>query len=106
MALGFLLIGTGFASNGLARTLPMLALTVVLFTFGEMVAMPVAAAFVANLAPEHQRGLYMGTYGMIWALAFVAGPTLGLLLFGINPFALWVICGALGVLAAMIILRD
>src|ERR1051326_6765784 len=106
MALGFLLIGTGFASNGLARTLPMLALTVVLFSFRAMVAMPVAAAFVANLAPEHQRGLYMGTYGMIWALAFVAGPTLGLLLFGINPFALWVICGALGVLAAMIILRD
>src|SRR5207302_10153474 len=65
MAVGFALIGAGFASNAVARSLPLLALVVVLFTFGEMIAMPVAAAFVANLAAEHQRGLYMGTYGLI-----------------------------------------
>ena len=40
MALGFLLIGFGFASNALVRTLPLLALTTMLFTLGEMIAMP------------------------------------------------------------------
>ena len=104
MALGFLLIGVGFASNVLVRTLPLLALTTVLFTLGEMIAMPVSAAYVADLAPAHQRGLYLGTYGLVWSLAFVCGPSLGLLLFSASPMALWMTCGVLGIIAAGIIL--
>jgi len=106
MALGFLLIGAGFASNVLERTIPLLLLTTSLFTLGEMVSMPVSGAYVADLAPAHQRGLYMGTYGMVWALAFVCGPSLGMLLFSASPTALWVTCGAMGILAAGIILAE
>lgn len=106
MALGFLLIGAGFASNALLRTIPLLALTTCLFTLGEMVSMPVAGAYVANLAPVHQRGLYMGTYGLVWSLAFVGGPGLGMLLFSVSPMALWTSCGLLGLLAAGIILAE
>jgi hypothetical protein len=47
----------------------------------------------------------MGTYGMVWATAFVIGPPLGLSLFSANRIALWIICGVLGVLAATIISR-
>jgi MFS family permease len=106
MALGFLLIGAGFASNALARTLPLLGLTTLLFTLGEMIAFPISAAYVADLAPAHQRGVYMGAYGLVWALAFVAGPPLGLLLFGTSHLAVWISCGVLGVLAAGIILAE
>ena len=106
MALGFLLIGAGFASNSLPRTVPLLVVTVVLFTLGEMISMPISGAYVANLAPAHQRGLYMGAYGMVWALAFVFGPSLGMLLFDANHILLWLVCGALGVLAAWIILAE
>ena len=104
MALGFMLIGAGFGSNVLIRTIPLLMLTTALFTLGEMVAMPVSAAYVADLAPAHQRGLYMGTYGLIWSLAFVFGPSLGLFLFSASPHGLWLTCGALGILSAGIIL--
>jgi MFS family permease len=106
MALGFTLIGMGFASNVLMRTLPLLALTVALFTLGEMIAMPISGAYVADLAPAHQRGLYMGTYGMVWSVAFICGPSLGMWLFSVSPLALWSGCGLLGLLAAGIILRD
>jgi len=106
MALGFLLIGFGFASNVLVRTLPLLALTTVLFTLGEMIAMPVAAAYVADLAPAHQRGVYMGAYGLVWSLAFVCGPSLGLLLYSVSPTAVWALCGVLGLGAASIILAE
>ncbi len=106
MAVGFLLIGAGFASNALPRTIPLLILTTVLFTFGEMISMPVSAAYVADLAPAHQRGLYMGTHGLVWAMAFVFGPALGLLLFSFSPLALWSSCGALGLLAAGIIIAE
>lgn len=106
MALGFLLIGVGFASNLLPRTLPLLLLTTAVFTFGEMISMPISGAYVADLAPAHQRGLYMGAYGMVWALAFVCGPSGGLWLFSISPAALWISCGALGMFAAGIILAE
>src|SRR5262249_39477446 len=89
MALGFLLIGLGFSSNALVRTLPLLVVTIILLTFGEMIAMPVSGAYVADLAPAEQRGLYMGTYGLVWALAFVCGPSLGLLLFSYSSLVLW-----------------
>jgi MFS family permease len=106
IALGYLLIGTGFTSNVLVRTIPLLVLTVVLFTVGEMISMPVSGAYVADLAPAHRRGLYMGTYGMTWSLAFVCGPSLGMLLFAKSPLALWLLCGVLGLVAATIILAE
>jgi MFS family permease len=106
IAIGFLMIGVGFASNLLARTLPLLVLTTVIFTFGEMISMPVTSAYVADLAPEDRRGLYMGTYGMVWAAAFVFGPSLGLYLFAISRSALWLICGLLGLAAASIIVSS
>jgi MFS family permease len=93
MALGYLLIGAGFCSNVLPRTVPLLVLTTCLFTLGEMVAMPVAGAYVADLAPADRRGLYMGTYGMVWALAFVAGPGLGLTAYQAYPAGVWIACG-------------
>lgn len=106
IALGFLLIGAGFCSNVLHRTLPLLLVTTSLFTLGEMISMPVLGAYVADLAPADQRGLYMGTYGMIWAVAFVFGPSLGMVLFSFNHLLLWVACGAMGLVAAAIISAD
>jgi MFS family permease len=106
MALGYLLIGLGFASNLTDRTLPLLVMTIVLFTFGEMVAMPISGAYVADLAPADRRGLYMGTWGLTWSLAFVFGPSLGMMLFSSSPTTLWVTCGLLGMLAAGIITAE
>jgi MFS family permease len=106
MALGWMMIGVGFASNALTRTIPLLLMTTVVFTFGEMISMPVAGAYVADLAPAHQRGLYMGAYGMVWAVAFVCGPSLGLMLFTVNRTLLWSVCGLLGLCSAAIILSG
>jgi len=103
IALGFMLIGIGFSSNLLARTAPLLIMTTFLFTFGEMISMPITGAYVADLAPEDRRGLYMGTYGMVWATAFVVGPSLGMVLFSISRPALWASCGVLGTIAAVLI---
>ena len=76
---------------------------VITFTFGEMVCMPVSAAYMANLAPEQMRGRYMGVYGFSWAMAIVCGPLIGMTLFSYNPAWLWIVCGLLGLCAAAII---
>ncbi len=103
MALGYLLIGSGFALNAFARTVPALACSVLVFTLGEMNTMPVASAYVADLAPPEYRGRYMGVMGLTWGLALIIGPSLGLALFNRNPVILWTACGGLGLLAAAII---
>ena len=103
MALGYVLIGVGFALNHFARSLPALAACMAVFTLGEMLALPMASAYVADLAPPQMRGRYMGVNGMTWALALIVGPAVGMKLFALNPAAYWIGCAALGVLAAVII---
>jgi MFS family permease len=103
MALGYLLVGAGFMVNVWARGLPALACVVVIFTFGEMILIPVASAYIADLAPAHLRGRYMGAWGFTGALAVMLGPNLGMALYRINPAAVWWVCGALGLVAAAVI---
>jgi MFS family permease len=75
----------------------------VLFTMGEMVLMPMSSAYLANLAPAHMRGRYMGVSGLTWGLALIIGPAAGMKLFTVEPAAYWLACAALGVFAAAII---
>jgi len=97
-------VGFGFALNGLAHSLPAFFGCMAIFTLGEMLAMPVASAYVADLAPASLRGRYMGVYGLTWSLALIVGPGMGIALLASGPAALWLACGALGVIAAVLML--
>lgn len=103
IAVGFLVIGFGFAINAIASSPAWFALAIIVFTVGEMISFPLATAYVAQLAPADMRGRYMGLYGMVWALALVCAPSLGTLVYSWSSFALWGTCGALGMVAAGII---
>ena len=103
LATGYLLIGLGSTLNAFAHSVPALAVCMGIFTLGEMVAMPVCVAYIADLAPPHMRGRYMGSYTLTWALGLVFAPGLGMRLFAVSPAGLWVTCGALGVIAAAIV---
>jgi MFS family permease len=102
MALGYLFVGVGFFLGAFALTTAGFALCILVFTLGEMFAMPVASAYVAGLSPHHMRGRYMGTYGLTWTTAQVFAPGLGMCLFSASPMAFWVLGGALGVSAAIV----
>jgi MFS family permease len=103
LALGYLLLGAGFALIAFAHSVPALAACIVIFTFGEMIAMPMASAYVSNLAPPHLRGRYMGVFGLNWALSLIFGSALGLRLLAENSLALWLGCGVFGLVAALVI---
>jgi MFS family permease len=102
MALGYLFVGVGFFLGAFALTVAGFALCILVFTLGEMFAMPVASAYVAGLSPHHMRGRYMGTYGLTWTTAQVFAPGLGMCLFSASPMAFWILGGALGVSAAIV----
>ena len=104
MVIGMLVFGTGFALTGLAATIPLLAIMVVIWTVGEMFYFPMAAAHVANISPPDMRGRYQGAWGISWGLGAVLGPVLGTALFAIHPRAVWPACGGIAVLGALLLL--
>jgi MFS family permease len=106
IALGFLLVGIGFGLTGLAGTVPLLALTVVVWTLGEIISAPVMSAHASDLAPDHMRGRYHGALSLTFGIGLVAGPALGARLFAWNPGVLWGACAVLGALAALLVLGS
>jgi predicted MFS family arabinose efflux permease len=106
MALGYLLIGGGMALNGLGSSWAILFVAMTVFTFGEMISIPVSSTYVATLAPPDMRGRYMGLIGISWSAASMLGPSLGMQLFAWHPTVLWLACGGLGLFAAVILTRS
>jgi len=104
IAIGYFLNCIGFAFTGLARTMPALAVTVVIWTIGEMIYAPVTGAYVTNLAPERLRGRYHGLYVMAYSIGLMLGPAIGTAVFERSETALWTACGVSGVVAAMLAL--
>lgn len=104
MAVGYVIIALGFALNYFAHSLVALTACMILFTLGEMVTMPMASAYVANLAPANLRGRYLGVSGLTWSVALILGPGLGMQLLAFSPAIYFAACGGLGLLAAGIIL--
>ena len=106
IGLGYALVGIGFALNAFAHTKPALVVAMIVVTFGEMLTIPVSVAYVADLAPAHLRGRYMGAFGLTWALGLTLGPSLGMALFHRGAEVLWLSCGAFGLVAAAVILPE
>ncbi|PFD97594.1 MFS transporter [Bacillus cereus] len=83
--IGLLFIGwlpKWFGESGANATVILITLLVVyaVYTLGEMIMSPVQMTFVANLAPEHLRGTYMGAASLQWITGNAFGPLLGGLL--------------------------
>jgi MFS family permease len=104
ISLGYGLTAIGFAMTGLAAGLPMLVVTVVIWTMGEMIYAPVTGAYVTGLAPERFRGRYMGLYHSTWSAGMVLGPLMGTWLYQQNPNALWIACLFVGALSSVLAL--
>jgi predicted MFS family arabinose efflux permease len=106
LALGALLIGAGFGALALAQGFRSVALTVVVWTFGEMIFLPGSAAYAAEAAPAGRRGEYIGLYAMSFSTAFALSPWLGArVMEALGARALWVATLLAGSLSAFLLLR-
>ena len=103
--LGVLLFAIGFGGLGIAHGAAAITVTVIIWTFGEMILFPVSTAYVADLAPAGRSGEYMGAYSSTFSLSLIVGPWAGTAaLDRFGPRAMWggvFVCGliSLGVLA-------
>jgi len=106
LALGALLSGAGFGAMAFAWNAWSLAVTVVLWTFGEMLFFPASGAYATDIAPEARRGEYSGLYTMAFSLAFAVGPWAGtVVLERLGSRTLWGLTFVLGLAAAAMFLR-
>lgn len=106
LAAGVLLFALGFGLTGWAGSLPLLALSVALWTFGEMIVLPASSDAVAALAPPERRGEYMGLYSLTWTVALSLGPWLGLRVYaGPGPLWVWGGCAAVALISALALWR-
>jgi MFS family permease len=100
LPIGMAVVGAGVAATGLCHAAWQFALTVVLWTIGEIFTAGAFQALVTSLAPDHMRGRYSGAVGLAWgASALIAAP-LGTNGYAWSPTVLWSACLAVGLIAA------
>ncbi len=102
VAAGGVLTAAGLALLAL-DTLPGIAAGVVVGAFGEMCAMGAAMPFVVGIAPEGQRGAYLGAYSLAASAAMAAGQSLGTAALGAAPAPVIWLTGAVLALAGTVL---
>jgi len=99
--LSFVLLGVGLGLLPLGRGFAFGALTVAIWTFGEMLSMPLVTALIAGRADDSNRGRYMGLFSFVFSLAFIIAPAGGTAIYGrFGGDAVWYVCAALCFLLA------
>ncbi|PYC87928.1 MFS transporter [Streptomyces tateyamensis] len=100
---GALLAGWGAALAAFAgHSVLFFALSVVVWTVGEIIQVPTNMGLVAELSPTHARGRYQGVSSLAWSAASCVGPAAGgLLLDHAGPAAVWGGCAVLGTVAGI-----
>ena len=90
LAIGTLFYAVGVGSVALGQGFWGFWMSMVVLTIGELILVPTATTYVANMAPPEMRGRYMSIYSLSWGIAFGIGPVLGgLLNDNIAPAAIW-----------------
>ncbi|MBP2702546.1 MFS transporter [Microbispora sp. RL4-1S] len=100
LAGGFVLVAVGLGLTALVSTTAGYALTVGVWTVGEIFTAGIPGAIVASLAPAHLRGRYSGAYGLAWSAGGLLAPLLGTRLLAVSPSVVWPVTCGLGLLAA------
>lgn len=102
LALAAMFLGVGFGLVALAGSLWAYALTVAIWTLGEIIGATIAPAVVADLSPVESRGTFQGVFGAAYGLAAFIGPILGGWVFEhLGPSALWAGTFGLGCILAL-----
>lgn len=101
LALGSSLYAIAVTSVAFGRGFGGFWISMVIMTMGELILMPTATTYTANLAPADMRGRYMSIYGLTWNVAQGIGPLAGGFLSDtIAPTAPWLAGGLVGLLSA------
>jgi MFS family permease len=103
LAVAAVVFGVGFGLTAFADTAAFYALTVLVWTAGEMLNAPSNSATNAELSPAQLRGRYQGVFSLSWSVASFLAPIIGgAVLQYAGAAAVWLGCFGLAVIVAVI----
>jgi MFS family permease len=85
LMLGSLLYAAGYGMIGLVGPYSIAVIALIVITLGEIIIAPANLAVTGDLAPNKQRGRYMGFLGLSETVGVSAGPLLGGVFMDIFP---------------------
>jgi MFS family permease len=84
--------------------IPVLVVTMIVYTLAEMVLSPPSYSLGLALAPEQARGRYMALLSLFGSLAFTLAPALFTFLLALGPTFFWLVMAGLTTAAALAVL--
>jgi MFS family permease len=106
LAIGAFLFAVGSGAFAFAGGAMGVIVAMIVWTFGEMMLFPQAAAYVGEIAPPARRGAYMGAYSLAFSLSFAVAPWAGTSSyahFGAKP--LWIGVFVVGSISAIMMAK-
>ncbi len=101
MAWSAIIYAIGLGTVAVGYDLPTFAVSMIIVTIGELMLMPTALTFIANIAPTELRARYMGIFGLGWPLAAGIGPIIGgFLNDNFSPVAMWIGASGMALIGA------
>jgi MFS family permease len=106
LSVGAVLCAVGFGGLVFTSNIYALVITIITWTFGEMIFFPSSAAYMAEISPPEKSGEYMGYYQMIFSFSFAFGPWLGAVVFqNYGAPVLWTLTFVFGIISTFMMLR-
>lgn len=106
LALGSVLTAIGFGGMAFTTEIWGLVITIIIWTFGEMIFFPSAASFATDISSEERRGEYMGYYQMMHSLAFIIAPWSGAKIYEVwGSQILWIFTFFSGIASALLYIK-
>jgi len=90
---GVIILALGITSMAVAPSFEWLVVSVIVMTVGENMFFPIALALVAEIAPEAERGMYVGAFGLFLSIGGNISPLLGGAVWQLtgNPYLPWLL---------------
>ena len=91
--LGVVILALGITSIAVAPNFEWLIVSVIVMTVGENMFFPIATALVTEIAPEADRGMYVGAFSLFLSIGANISPLLGGAVWQLtgNPYLPWLL---------------
>lgn len=97
LAVGCLLVCFGFFLMPFGTSVAWAVVTILFWTLGEMLSLPMANAIASHRGPAAAGGRFIGAYSLAFSLAFVIGPVTGTAVYQrFGGDVLWLAIGPIG----------
>jgi MFS family permease len=99
LILGSLLYASGYLWLGWITQFGWALGAMAIITTGEIIHAPITLSVIGELAPQDQRGRYMGLFGLSQTVGIAFGPLLGGILLDVFPFDARLVWGPIASIA-------